>query len=395
MVAALLLSALLPCCTRDAGHQGAGPVRRDSAGIAIVENDGATAWAASRWRVDTIPDLDIGGSESDSTRQWFRLGGMAMLPDGRLVVVDQGTQQIRFFDKAGALLSQTGRQGSGPGEYRFPSLVPSAALDSLLISDFGGGFTVLDSHGNYARSVRFNGRFGSAAGQVSWLRLLATSNTAALAFNPAEGVMANDMVVLLRDLAAGTTDTVGRFPSQQLFAGNHNGQPSFTEVPFDIPTSLTAGRDCFYLTTGTAEVQRYDAKGALRGITRVQQPGRRVTKQDFDEAVDERVAGEKDAATVAELRRLYAKMPLPDAMPVFQRLLVDADGNVWAEAFRAHTVEPATWAVFDATGAALGALRMPGRFSAQQIGHDFVLGAWRDALGVDHVRRYALRRSAT
>jgi hypothetical protein len=46
--------------------------------------------------------------------------------------------------------------------------------------------------------------------------------------------------------------------------------------------------------------------------------------------------------------------------------------------------------VFDEGGAALGVVPLPPRFTPHQIGNDFVLGAWKDELDVEHVRLYRL-----
>ncbi len=38
----------------------------------------------------------------------------------------------------------------------------------------------------------------------------------------------------------------------------------------------------------------------------------------------------------------------------------------------------------------LGVVETPPRFQISQIGSDFMLGRWRDELGVEHVRMYEL-----
>ncbi len=55
--------------------------------------------------------LALLGSVSDAVR----------LPDGRLVVADGQTQQVRRFDASGTFVRNLGRAGRDPGEYRRPS----------------------------------------------------------------------------------------------------------------------------------------------------------------------------------------------------------------------------------------------------------------------------------
>ena len=49
-----------------------------------------------------------------------------------------------------------------------------------------------------------------------------------------------------------------------------------------------------------------------------------------------------------------------------------------------------TWDVFDPTGRWLGPVRMPTGLRITDIGSDYVLGVWRDADDVEHVRMYEL-----
>jgi hypothetical protein len=54
--------------------------------------------------------------------------------------------------------------------------------------------------------------------------------------------------------------------------------------------------------------------------------------------------------------------------------------------------EPQTWSVFDNTGAFVSDVVTPGAIDITHIGRDWILGIWKDAEDVDHVRIHRLSR---
>ena len=80
-------------------------------------------------------------------------------------------------------------------------------------------------------------------------------------------------------------------------------------------------------------------------------------------------------------------------MPLYRRLLVDAERNLWAERFRPFWEEQSSWYVFDEQGAWLGEVDTPPGLHIFEIGTDYVLGRRRDALDVPSVVMIPLDRS--
>jgi hypothetical protein len=87
-------------------------------------------------------------------------------------------------------------------------------------------------------------------------------------------------------------------------------------------------------------------------------------------------------------------MPYPKHMPAYDKLIVDAEGNLWIEDYHRPTDKETRWAVFDSTGQMLGAVTMPERFVPLEIGADYVLGRWQDELEVQYVREFGLEKPA-
>jgi len=104
----------------------------DSAGVRI-----ATYGAVARmlpWSLDTI--LLLGG-EGDGPEGFYkaRLPLVDVDSKGRIYVLNDVQKEVAVFDSAGMNLGVFGREGDGPGEFRFP--VSVSAADS-------GVFYVLD-----------------------------------------------------------------------------------------------------------------------------------------------------------------------------------------------------------------------------------------------------------
>ena len=138
-------------------------------------------------------------------------------------------------------------------------------------------------------------------------------------------------------------------------------------------------RDGLYMTLGEnqgPEILQYGTEGRLIRIIRLAEPP-------------------TAPPTRQEIRRLtvpfdsYDKLPLPELKPVFSRLLVDDEGWLWAGLYRSDR-RVLRWLVFDPKGEGFGSVDLPRNLDVRQIGRDFVLGVWRDELGVNYVRRHAL-----
>jgi hypothetical protein len=84
--------------------------------------------------LEHLRTIDGGGegvrAANDSGAFGF-IGGVGLLPDGRLLVSDQGLRRIHVLGSDGRHLGFIGGEGQGPGEYISPG--PIAVLDSAVI----------------------------------------------------------------------------------------------------------------------------------------------------------------------------------------------------------------------------------------------------------------------
>ncbi|MFH1766106.1 MAG: 6-bladed beta-propeller [Gemmatimonadota bacterium] len=107
------------------------------------------------WTLSEAPLLEIGVREGDEAYQLHRVRGSVRLEDGRIVVLNAGSQELRYFDPDGRFLGAVGGQGEGPGEFQSPAGLRRGADGGLQVWD-GSLMRVshLDPEGTFRESFR-------------------------------------------------------------------------------------------------------------------------------------------------------------------------------------------------------------------------------------------------
>jgi len=368
---------------------------RDSAGVRIVESTRPSWPEGAGWRLSENPILQIGVAEGEPEYQFVRIEGAVRLPDDRVVVADAGTCAIRFFDPQGAFLTASGRRGDAPGEYRQIAGLGYGPGDSLWVYDFGHRrFTVLTAAGEPARTMNLGGAL-SAVGAVGRLSdgsfvvreyWSSGSHTGTVK----SGLNRDPAAVAVYSSDGAALDTVGLYPGREVYIGSEDGRAVMSTPLLARNASVMLWGDEVYVGDQERfEIKLYSRSGILERLIRLLNIDLRVTEQDIERAVAQRLADEPPERH-AMVRAHLDAMDVPETRPAFGRLLVDAQGNLWVAEHTPYPAEPLTWRVFDPDGRLLGAVRVPERFQIHQIGEDWILGVWRDDLGVEYVRMYGL-----
>jgi len=88
-------------------------------------------------------------------RSALRANSAIRLEDGRVLVTNAGSQELRYYDAEGRFLHQVGGDGEGPGEFRSIGPVERFGPDSLALFDYRLlRYTVLDRDGAFGRIFR-------------------------------------------------------------------------------------------------------------------------------------------------------------------------------------------------------------------------------------------------
>ncbi|HEX8392143.1 MAG TPA: hypothetical protein VF665_07320 [Longimicrobium sp.] len=349
----------------------------------------------AQWTLAPQPTARIGGG--DGADALYIATSARRMADGRIAVASAGAGQIRIFDERGTLTDSVGRKGNGPGELQFPTWIGTRA-DSLLVWD-SGRLSVFGPDGRFARSAAPDlggALFPSVTGQFAdGSLLLAVSDQSATA--QAEGKAWRGRLRFIRVAPDGRVmDTVKVAPSGERYAYSRGSTGRVVEdLPFGRRTVAAVAGDRFLF--GTGEDYRISAvQGAAgeRELIRRSWTPRKVTPSDVRDYWARMVTlggAEREDRETAAAR---ARIPYPEALPPYQRLLVAADGTIWVQDAALPREWDATtrWRIFSPDGTPLSELSLPGRLTLHQIGPDWILSTslddeQREIVRVDRYQR--------
>ena len=388
------VAAVVMCGGETGSQQSAA---RDSAGIAIVENERPAWRVGGEWSLSEHPMVSLGVANGPDEYQLHRVTGALRLRDGRIVVANSGTAELRFYDTSGAFLGAAGRRGAGPGEFRRVGLLRTLTGDSLLVWDSGNHrVTVMDDRGRYGRSFTAS-PFVNKPVFVNVLAPLADGTILVGAFGfrstRAEVAMglSRDTLVLVRcDREGELIDTVGVYTWEEWFTTPENPRE---EVPFGRQSFIAGIDDGFYFGDNASyQISRYRSDGSIERIIRKAHAAVPVTARAVAEQKRVWLDAIGDPSTRARVARMLEPVRGPPTMPAYSGLLPDAGGNLWVREFEPTGAETPHWTVFGPEGEMLGEVAMPVQFTPFQVGLDFVLGRWEDETNVEYVQVYRLMK---
>ena len=95
---------------------------------------------------DAIPEhsaLRRSGEGADTAATTMRdsSGGAIRLSDGRIVIANRMTHEIRYFDSTGTWIRSSGRKGQGPGEFSDPFYIQPLRGDTFTWATSGRSST--------------------------------------------------------------------------------------------------------------------------------------------------------------------------------------------------------------------------------------------------------------
>ncbi|MGD2120113.1 MAG: hypothetical protein PVJ76_00140 [Gemmatimonadota bacterium] len=127
-----LRTVLIPVClaTATVACNGADtPGQSEASGRSLEQG------MPEEWILSESPVLEIGVREGEEPYQLHRARGSVLLEDGRVVVLNGGSQELRYYDPEGRFLKSVGGLGEGPGEFRDPANLRKTADGNLQVWD--------------------------------------------------------------------------------------------------------------------------------------------------------------------------------------------------------------------------------------------------------------------
>ena len=361
------------------------------------------------WTVDPEPEVKIGGYDGRPEYTLHEVIGATRLQDGRLVVANRGSSELKIFDASGLHVRNLGGPGQGPGELRGILRLQRLAADTLLVLSLWPGLTWYSAEGGYLRSTPLE-LVGSPnhpcrVGETwNWhlvptgavVRLLEDNTAPAFCGPTPDGVWRRSGLLGVPDFEGQTFDTIALLPASERVGGRFR--------VFGHTVALAFGKGRVY--AGDTESETILALG-MRGDTLATIPApfepRSIPTEIKDEGLLE--VEQPDGS----IRLMPGYSDYPEVYPRYGRLMVDEAGYLWImeypnalEPFHSWRLtapvggvipsEASSWRVLSPEGDAVAAIQIPPEFYPLEIGTDYVLGVSRDDLGVETVSLHRLVR---
>jgi hypothetical protein len=330
------------------------------------------------------------------------------MSDGRIVIADGASAELRFFGATGIHLMTSGGRGDGPGEFRDLSSISRFRGDSLAVNSGGRVVSLFDGTGKFLFAVSHAVGVQPGQARPELRQILATFADAAAYVGSipqpeprergARWLATFPVSLIGRD--GSTTRALGELP---LGVVAMDARPMLPWL--SAPLSIASNDSLFFIGLGTEySIMVYDRAGRLSSIFRRNWSPVRITAAVIDQFVVEwgrrwiRSTGADAERERADLR----DDPYATEVPAYSQFLADHAGRLWVRAANVADAPGAgqlnttplvasVWSVFNPDGGWLCDVTLPARFMPNDIGADYVLGVSRDSDGVETVVQYRLR----
>lgn len=137
------------------------------------DNERAPSSEASglaEWRLADSPSVDIGVAEGKESDELASASGSLRLPDGRIVIANSGTSELRVFDSTGTFVKSIGRKGEGPGEFTGSLQMTAISPTEFAVFDQNAQrLSVFDTAGSLVRESRVQAQLSDGFPLWVWL----------------------------------------------------------------------------------------------------------------------------------------------------------------------------------------------------------------------------------
>lgn len=417
----LLLAPVGAACAGDSTTSASDAMTWTATTDTIADTVFVRTVAGSIWGPDArlVEEVRIGQFDGPEEYAFGQITGLTVAPDGTIYLVDGQVPALRVYAPDGVYLRTIYGEGGGPGEYAEPdggiALLPDGRLllrdpGNARINVYSPEDEPLDTWpipGGWSTGTPL---FVDTAGRTAVFRFSFTEDglEAALVRHDPDGVRLDSLPGPVWEqeppsLTASRETDGGWSRSSQSIPFAANGIWTFS--PHGHFVSGFSDRYLVYL-------MREEPPVLVIGRDRAPVPVQADERRNEEERV------------VAGLRRVdpgwsWDGPPIPDTKPAFNNLRVDLDGRIWVQLHveaesipeeereepsagsgrgpssnvmipAARWREPPVYDVFEPDGRFLGTLTLPVRARLMQARGDQVWAIDRDELGVEYVVRYRI-----
>ncbi len=377
-------------------------VRYDSAGVEVVTSS-SPIWADGQgWRISAEPSIRIGTLDGSEPYLLHSVRAVERLDDGRILVANGGTGEVRLYDRTGTFVRSFGGEGDGPGEFRELSGLEVLG-DTLTVYDRRNGrLTTFELDGGLGGSVRLADT-GDATYRVTDYHLAGAVDDGTFVFVPyAFDAPAMPTPQQFWDSAANLayrTDGTLLGPFAGASGMDMFGEPGLgTSVRLGAYSVSDAANGRFAISHGHAfEARVYVADGSLRRLVRRDGTPVPVRSDLLEDRLQWMLSNADGDRRKAQVRQRFdedvTRGRIAESLPTYRAILLEEDGTLWALRYSVpweDTVQ--LWDVFDQDGGWLGTVASPTGLEIRDVDSEYVVGVARDEYGVEYVQLHRLAR---
>lgn len=362
----------------------------------------------AEWSLGATPIARIGAVDGPPQYQLSEVAYAGRLTDGRIVVVDGGSNELRWFGRDGHFEMRAGGRGQGPGELLWVVNATVTPHDTLVLYDARNQrLAWYGPEASYSRTIPIGllGTVTLVPYQDS--RLVIAEERPTYNFGPAEYNPTRDSVlIMLTGSGAEPLDTLMRDPGREAvtWVGHTDGRVTAHRqmaMPFG-ETTLVGSVDgrIMMVEGGQKDLTFFDQQGEVVRLARrtdVDPPflSTAVRREYVMNAVQRaRTEGRPEGPAEAGAERLLALIPDSHRLPAFDRMLSDPiSARIWVRDYLLpwNADNAQRWTVYDVLGRVLARVTTPAGLDVMQVSPSHVVGVERDAMGVEYVVAYLIK----
>jgi hypothetical protein len=356
----------------------------------IAQSRGNTAEAS----FSAEPTVQIGSLEGPEYMRFNQVRSARWLSGGEILISDGGSNEVRLFLDSGEHQWSRGGRGGGPGEFQGLAAALPYLADSIAGYDARAQrVTMFDASGGFGRTFdvrpppELRGR-ASPVGRLPDGNWITTVN----ALQPiSDEVARSTFEVWVYGPDGSPTRRLGVFPGRESARTEDGRTIGDLILPWGMQTLVAHRGD----VTAVGDNGKGEVTVTRRGVSTVihlDGGPEQFTDATFEAFVEARLGRMQRANARQTVTRMFNMVVLPETLPWYDRLLIDAEGRLWVRHFKVPGVGREDWTAFSPAGTAVMRMVPPEGFDVQDIRSDAVLGVWRDQLDVEHIRVYKLGR---
>lgn len=361
------------------------------------------------WSLSEEPTVVIGGTDEREGYLLHRIFGATRLGDGRIVVANGSSLELKYYDPEGMHLFNAGGQGEGPGEFRTFGGFTRLPGDSVLVESWLK-LTRFGPDGRHVSTSDYElpprGRCTSLEGGQHLLpdgsMLLVISVTVGRGHDydcPEPSEPRPPATIARFDPATGLLDTIAVLPDAEIVYG--------IESQYAYAKNLVHGiaRDRVYLgDTGSDTILAMSFRGDTLAILPVPFEPVPVPADAREKAFEDREWTGGGQTMTERTTFIY-----PENYPSYARLVAAPADRVWVMSYPSlkdpvmrwvlvnpqyslRLAEGALWRVVNGDGLTVAELQTPPGFFLLEVGDDHVLGLHKDELERESVQVYRVIR---